>query len=417
MTNNISQMRTGRIDYKYEIDTMDIIFKNGDVEKVESKLFSHLYMEKDFDNLFFPIMNIGVTMSDMLYDRIIQENHSVKFRVRLRKRLYSNDKTFIRAEQQFDELFVVFLDSDIKIKDNDLDKEVRSSDKTDTPLRDRTQVRQFYLFKEDVIKCKKILNISVSSAPITELIVYLMGECEIQRLLMSKLDNNSNVDNILIPSGNLIECINHLNEVKGFYNAGMTLFFDIDTAYLLNRLATYTAWRKNEVRTTHIHVFDSKSNDGNMTGVFTDRDRKSNHVFTNTDLFKIQNMNIVNDQLVGNNITIVNPKTNKVDKVDEKLTQVGEANKTILYSKENNPYTISAMKLAMKENENVVTLSFMGVDMDTFTPNKEFIMSFSDSNFNKMYGGSYRLCKFINALKKDGEEFVGELTCVFKKQK
>ena len=41
-------------------------------------LVTHLYIEKDFDELYFPIVNISVLMKDELYHRIKQENDTVK---------------------------------------------------------------------------------------------------------------------------------------------------------------------------------------------------------------------------------------------------------------------------------------------------------------------------------------------------
>ena len=45
---------------------------------------------------------------------------------------------------------------------------------------------------------------------------------------MSKLNNNETLSNVTIPSGNAIDAINYLNNLKSLYEKGMLLFFDVD---------------------------------------------------------------------------------------------------------------------------------------------------------------------------------------------
>ena len=53
----------------------------------------------------------------------------------------------------------------------------------------------------------------------------------------------------------------------------MTLFFDIETAYLIDKKKCFkcTAWRKNEVKITHIHIANQQSNDSQMNGFYVDK--------------------------------------------------------------------------------------------------------------------------------------------------
>jgi hypothetical protein len=85
------EMRDNKNVIKYKVDNFDIIFDNGDIEKVNGDMVTHLYIEKDYDELYFPIVNISVTMKDELYHRIKQENETVKFRLRVVKNIYDQD--------------------------------------------------------------------------------------------------------------------------------------------------------------------------------------------------------------------------------------------------------------------------------------------------------------------------------------
>ena len=71
----------------------------------------------------------------------------------------------------------------------------------------------------------------------------------------------------------------------------------------------------------------------------------------------------------------------------------------------------------MEENECVVQTAILSIDIDLLTPNKEFLITFSNSELNKIYGGNYRISKEVFILKKDGENLINTSESIFKKQK
>lgn len=410
-----SEMRNYRNSIKYKIESMDILFNNGDIEHIDSGMITHLYIEKDYDNLYFPILNVAAVMTDELYDRINKENETVQFRLKILKNLYDQQNTFLKYELFCNKTFRCFMDKQNIIRDNEQYKDKEETEKSDSANK-RSNSRNFYLFLDDVINCKKVLNLSVSDADITDLIIHLFNECNVEKLLMSKLDNRERIKNLILPNGNIIETINYINNNNGLYKKGMLLFFDLDCAYLIDKNTRCTSWRKNEVRVTHIHISNQKSTDSQLAGQFTDKDRKQCHVFAHTDRVEVTNKNILNDQLNGNSVTIIDAKNNKVTNIDSDLTQIGKANKNILNVNSNNQFIASTLETRMKENECISTMSFIGVDIDVFTPNKELLITYEDVSLNKKYGGDYRISKVTATLKKDAEELVGEIQITIKKQ-
>lgn len=354
-------------------------------------------------------------MKDQLYDKINKENEQIKFRLKINKYVYDSSDNFINYKSFCNDVFICFSDKKIVINDEDSVKTKENVESNDIPS-NRANNRNFYLFKEDVIKCKETMNLSVTSATLSDLVIYMFNQCGIDKLLMSRLDNDSEVKNMLIPTGNLIECFNYLNEMKGFYNKGLLLYFDLDNAYFIDNSSKCTAWRRNEVRMTHMHISNQKNASSQLTGMFTNKDRKSYHIFANTDRIEITNQNILNDQIRGNNITIINNKSNNVNDIKTDTTQIGKANKNVVVIKENNKYMVNEIKERLKENECVLSIAFLGIDLDCLTPNKEFLLTYEDSKLNKKYGGGYRISKYTAAFKKDGDELVGSVECLFKKQ-
>lgn len=409
------EMRNYRHTIKYKVDSMDILFENGDIENIDSGMINHMYIEKDYDSLFFPIFNISAVMQDTLYDRINRENETVQFRLRIIKNEYDQNGRFLKYDMFCNKTFRCFMDKQNIIKDNEQLKDKEKTEKSDSPNY-RSNPRSFYLFSDEVIKCKKVLNLSVKDADLTDLVLYMFGECGVEKLLMSKLDNRERVSDLIIPNGNLIESIKFLDELKGFYKKGMLLYFDLDVAYMIDKNSFCTSWRKNEVRITHIHIANQKSSDSQLNGQFTNKDRKQTHVFAHTDRIQVGNTNILNDQINGNNITIVDAKNNKVTNVNEKLTQIGSPNKNMVSVKSGNGYTVSSIQYRMQENECICNIAFIGIDMDVFSPNKEIFITYEDVELNKQYSGNYRIVKLTSTLKKDADELVGEIQVTLKKQ-
>ena len=410
------EMRSYRNLIKYKVDNMDILFKNGDIVTIGSSWVTHLYIEKDFDNLYFPIFNISVVIKDELYDRINRENETVQFRLRIVKNIYDSDNKLLQYELYCNKLFRCFMDKETIIKDNEQAKDKKETEETES-ANYRSNPRNFYLFTDDVLNCKNMFNLSIRDADLTDLVIYLLGESKITNVLMSKLDNKEHIKDLILPNGNLIDTLNYLNDLKGFYKKGMLLFFDIDCAYLIDKNALCTSWRRNEVRVTHIHVANQKNSDSQLNGQFINKDRKQTHVFAHTERVQMSNKNILNDQIVGNAVTVIDAKTNTVTNIKTNSTQIGNANTNLLSTKSSNMYTLSSIETRMLENEYICNMAFIGLDIDVFSPNKELLITYEDPELNKKYSGNYRLSKVTATLKKDADELVGEIQVTLKKQK
>ena len=408
-------MRKYKNHVKYRVDNFDILFENGDIEKMNGDMVTHLYIEKDFDELFFPVVNIQIMMRDELYHRIKQENATVKFRLRLIKNIYDKDNTLLNYELCFNEVFVCFKDKENVIEDNE-SLESKKKGEGEDAVTLGSNVRDFYLFTDEVMKCKKVLNLSVESATMTQLLMYIFGEAGLNKVLMSKLNNNASLSGFTIPTGNIVDTISYLNNQKPFYQKGMLLFFDVDLTFLIDKNYKCTSWKKNEIRVTHIHVANLESGDSQLNGYYVDKDRKQTHVFVHTGRIQIRNVNISSNQLSGNNIRVINPKANSTSNINPSTTTVGNNNERLLTIKEGNSYTISDLKTRIEENECICGMVIIGVDTDLVTPNKEIIITYEDPKLNKKYGGKYRVSKIINILTKDATELVGEIQATLKKQ-
>ena len=139
-------------------------------------------------------------------------------------------------------------------------------------------------------------------------------------------------------------------------------------------------------------------------------------MFTHTERVEIRNSNIINDQLSGNNITMIDAKNNSVSNISSNSTQIGNANTNIMNIKSDNKFANEILQTRMKERECICTMSFLGVDVDVFSPNKEIIVTYEEPELHKKFSGNYRILKVISTLKKDSHELVGEVQVTMAKQ-
>ncbi len=408
------EMRENKNLIKYKVDNFDIMFENGDIEKMDGDMVTHLYIEKDFDDLYFPIVNISVLMKDELYHRIKQENETVKFRLRVVKNIYDQDFNFLQYEMYFNEIFRCFKDKENVIEDKENLENKKQTEEEAVSMGNNT--RDFYLFTDEITKCKKFFNMSIESALLSDLLVYIIGESGINSLLMTKLENNPTLQNVTIPPGNTVDTINYLNNIKTFYKKGLLLFFDIDTTYIIDKNCKCTAWRKNEIQITHIHIANQQSNDSQMNGYFINKNRKQTHVFANTGRVEIRNTNITQNQLQGNKIRIINPKANSTQNVSAKSTSVGSKNDQLFSVKDGAEFTASNIQTYIEENECICNVVLVGIDSEVVSPNKEVMITYEDSELQKTYGGNYRISRVLTTLTKDASELVGEVQVLLKKQ-
>ena len=163
------EMRDNKVNIKYKVENFDVIFENGDIEEIEAGMVRHLYIERDYDNLYFPLINISVVMDDLIYHRIKQENDTVRFRVRIIRNIYNKDNELTKYELFCNKTFRCFMDKENIVKDNDLVEIKREKDDATHPGY-IANPREFYLFLDNVIDCKKKLNLSVEKSDFTDFI-------------------------------------------------------------------------------------------------------------------------------------------------------------------------------------------------------------------------------------------------------
>ncbi|WP_171567710.1 hypothetical protein, partial [Brevibacillus sp. MCWH] len=196
--------------------------------------------EKDYENDYFPVIRLDLSLTTELYHEIIENKLDVKFRLRFQKLVVDENDKVLFKKDVFNSIFTAFIDESTPFLSK---KEYEEAKKT-TVLDEKGQHNAalsgndvtFYLFNEsDLLNSKKIISTVISSANMTQTLAYLLSSSGINKVLMVPLDNSSSYSQIIIPPlttlGNLI----YLDNQYGFYKTGSLIFFDTDCLYILDR--------------------------------------------------------------------------------------------------------------------------------------------------------------------------------------
>ena len=169
----------------------------------------------------------------------------------------------------------------------------------------------------------------------------------------------------------------------GIYKKGATLFYDFDRAYLIDKNSSCTCWEDQEFKQTVITIPKSMNDISFYPGCYVNDEEKKYEINVTPDLVSITSDTIINEQIEGNNITVVNKNTGEVDKIETDLEQHGDGTYNILQNNYNNKYSTEILTTRLSEKSKVVTITLGDIDIDALTPNKEFMLIFEDAKVEK----------------------------------
>ncbi len=392
---------------KYTIDDIGIIFEDGSTATILSNNISSIFIEKDYNENFLPILAINATISPKIQAKIRQNHSTVKCKVKVNRFLVRNsqdmgNKKFLKP--YIDDVFNINIDDVSPIRES-LDDKTPGYEQS--PQKDATNLT-LYLFKQAHIdKNKSKLNYIVNNATIAETFTYACSEVGIDKLLISDPDNNNIYPQILIPSFTLQGVADYLQKVYGIYSKGYMMFHDFDVLYFINRYLRCTAWRAGEMKRVYIHVNEKDTPEYTDLGGWSDDNANTYHFNTNAKPTITSKAKEIQDTLFDT-LHVVNTWTGKVDMHKLNLPIKNTNSVHTLNDRYDNLMAIEAFKYSLEETNTIVDITLVEPDLEVLTPNKEFYldMKFKNTAY-KVYNKIYKLHKFTAAFQRtSGSEYL-----------
>ena len=410
--------------YNYHVASFDILIPGQDPVSLDQGMIVSFSKVDDFDNNVFPIFSVKLLLRKKDYYNIIKYNNQVKFRMRLQKSKMDNlqvDSKKTMKEDVFNDIFCCYLSDSTPQYDEKLENkanEIIGSKNNKTP-EDLSNYLELYLFKEqDITGSKNVINLCLGSLSLTDMIFVLYSKAGLaSNFLMEILDNKKSFNEIIIPPIPFLGAMKYLETYYGgFYKVPTLLYFDFDTRYLIKRSVACGAWRSGEFKQTVLLVKSASDPQRYQISCERRADEKKYYVSVNPELVTIEKDSIYDDAIDGTNLVVVGSKTGSVSNLSTNVTKRGSGSTKVLFNDLENSSLSSVAKSEIESRGTVINMTITNVDIAAFTPNKEFIIKFIDTNVGQGVSGSYRLSKASYEFNHNGEQgFNVSATLTFKK--
>lgn len=403
--------------YRYSISEFTVLLPGNETKALKHSDIISISIEKDYDNAYFPILNIKLMLDYKTYYNIIENKSSVKFKFKFskyivdRNNINDTDITNKFVETYFDTTFGIFIDDDISALDKNLYEKTVST-VGEQPL--SKQIYDFYLFKDnDIASGKKSINNILKKCDMGTALMYLFTNANMNKLLMTPLDNSKKYDEIIIPYLPLTKAVSFLEEHYGLYKSGSTLFFDFDISYFIAKHGK-NVFRTNEFSTVILTFFKPGDTNSKTPGCYKDKETKKLIIHVSQDNLAPITESIVNEQTSGTNLAIIDTSSDVITDVTPDVQTRAGSTTTVIVNNYENPYITSMLLFNKLENNKIIDVMLTDIDLSFLNPNKNFIFTFDDKSSEKLYGGSYRLTNYIAAFTKQGTNFSIAVNARFK---
>lgn len=405
--------------YKYKITKLELIVPGKDPIELKTLNIINFSIEKDFDEDHFPILYFKLRLEpDIYYEDVVANKTDVKIRVRMDMYMYDENSTLKATQLVFNELFAIYIDDNNKMYDKKMYELQKEIEQTDHPMSSFAEPYDFFLFKDsDLSASKGLINTVITAGNMTDISTYMLSASGSTKILMSPMNNNATHTEVILPPLSVIQRLDYLEKQYGMYDHGMMLFYDFERTYMIDKNVECTAWETGEYKDVVIEIFKTSSMHAITPGCFKDEDNKCYIIHAPKDCYTANTNSVINDQLSGNNMIVVDAGKGNVTNVKPDVQQRGSGTQKVYIDRFDNKYTKKSMEYRAIENDNIVTMNLNNIDITALTPNKRFKLVFEDTEVQKKTGGFYRLSRMVCIFEKHGEDYLMSVSTIFKGKK
>lgn len=402
-----------RVRYRYRVKELYILF-NDKEHKLPSERLTEMIITNDYLDNLFPIVKCKFSLESSIYYKLISEKNSVRIKIRIQKYYTKEGKTEKSLYSDYiNTTFSLILDD----SDEDTEEELR---KLEYPKGDENELNamandvELFLFKASLIKAsKKTINHIHTNVNVTDEIANIATELSLKNgLLMSKADNTTEYDEIIIPPLKAAMALAYLDSFYGIHKTGSIIYFGLDLGYIIKYEGKCSAYTNGEITTTSIIVPKGGSSISNtVSSVLKHDDKKKYYLIGDYKSFSVTNQSISNSMLNGTEVQIIDSNSGEITNSSNDRS----VNKTIIKNSGKNKFYKNIFKTQSSSNDVVISIGLGDIDLDSLTPNKKFVFLFEDTKLAKKYKGVYILCKTEIALIRDGADMRTTIQAVFRK--
>lgn len=368
------------------------------------------------EKLVFDSSNIVRVEKHDDYDFNIRTILKVSLRIDMRKKLwiiknkrdivctFEFDKIAMNTETEeflstpqkiwYDEFSIFLTDDDESIDITAMEQSLQLNGDQELPIEagdedylESENILNVFLFQKSLMNASnKTVNAVFTRDNIQNMVAQLLTETGHKRVLISPMENTKIYEELLVPAFPCYKALMFLDQYFGFYKTGGMIYYDVDTLYILNTNGKCRAKQQDEWPETMFIVTESpRSLPGNAMVI-----RPNEKVFycnIAEASLNVQNYANTMNEKYGSTAKIVVTDDTAINTAEAEQDYIDQRNTTYAYiTKEDNQFTADIMKARMEENQANVMINANNLDIQAFTPNKTFKLTFDDTTKQEKYG-------------------------------
>lgn len=413
--------------YVYTVSKMSIVVNGKKVEDIPNERLLGFNIDERFEEMYFPVFSITLSVSTTLYNTIKKYKNNMKFYLKIDK-CYKKSNYPDAVNQSVKSEFINQNFDLIWDEDNDdlttASSKARNKTNFLNILPDFEQMMEMqqmelklYLFSSGHLGgLKKSANKVLRNATITDAIGYLATISGIDNILMSPSDYPNKRKEILIPPISCINAFGYLDYKYGIYKKGSMIFFGIKYTYIKPYSGKCTCWDKSGKKNVTLMVPSSTSPNAQRLGML-DRGNTSNNDYIIADFHTLNknSASISNDYLYGNDLQVIDSFDEEITTELSGATSKGENFVKSYENKSENKDLGKAYTAQTKALSTVIQILTENIDASVLMPNKKYNIMFEDTDFTDKYNGSYMLSAANHTFTRTGNEFLLDTVLILKK--
>ena len=282
-----------QLTYEY---SATLVFMNGeDKKEIPQNSIKTIIINKEFDRLTMPTINMTLEMDRELADEVIKNKKTATMFLKMNKIQTSNVSNAVEETYFYDE-FTYLIEEDLDktkpFRYIDPDKKDQKSTEADK----YRPIRLGLISKTCSDLARKPNNLVTYDSSMQDIVIKLLNISK--PLLIEPFEYTDPVPQCVIPpKETLTKVLEYLNNIKVFYSTGYRFFMDLDVMYLVSKAGKYIPKQNEKTGVVNIEVKTLDKNDSLARGISLADDNSAYNL-----IIEATNSNLDNSDLTDKEI-------------------------------------------------------------------------------------------------------------------
>ena len=282
-----------QLTYEY---SATLVFMNGeDKKEIPQNSIKTIIINKEFDRLTMPTINMTLEMDRELADEVIKNKKTATMFLKMNKIQTSNVSNAVEETYFYDE-FTYLIEEDLDktkpFRYIDPDKKDQKSTEADK----YRPIRLGLISKTCSDLARKPNNLVTYNSSMQDIVIKLLNISK--PLLIEPFEYTDPVPQCVIPpKETLTKVLEYLNNIKVFYSTGYRFFMDLDVMYLVSKAGKYIPKQNEKTGVVNIEVKTLDKNDSLARGISLADDNSAYNL-----IIEATNSNLDNSDLTDKEI-------------------------------------------------------------------------------------------------------------------